>query len=110
MPPPSSLQNLRHVLRDGLFKLARLGVEGFEFFVQRFELFLEILVTHFLAGGDTDVTTRVEAPALGFDLLECGDFAEAEDVTVSQLLAEHFRELRLRVVSAKREIRLFTAV
>jgi len=35
--PSSRLQNLRHVGRDSLSELARLGVEGFELLVQRFE-------------------------------------------------------------------------
>src|ERR1700677_55849 len=37
----SRLQNLRHVASNGLFQVACLDVEGFQFLVQRFELFLK---------------------------------------------------------------------
>ncbi len=54
------------------FELARLGVQGFEFLVQRFELLLEVLVAHGFARRDADVAAGVERPALRFDFLERG--------------------------------------
>jgi hypothetical protein len=58
-----------------LFEFARLGVKDFEFFVQRFQLFLEVLVAHVLARCDAYVTAGVETPALRFDLPKRGGFA-----------------------------------
>ena len=40
----SCFENLRHVRGNGLFEFARVSIERFEFLVQGFELFLEVLV------------------------------------------------------------------
>src|SRR5712691_7586236 len=69
LPPSSRLQNLRHVVGDGLFEVARPVVECFEFFVQRFELCLEILIANFLARCDANVAAGIERPALRLDLI-----------------------------------------
>ena len=53
-------KNLRHVPSDGLFEFARLRVQGFEFLVQLFELFLEVFVADCFAGCDADVAARIE--------------------------------------------------
>ena len=78
----SRLQNLRHIPRDGLFKLARLRVQFFEFLVQRFELLFEVFVADGFAGSDADVAARIKRPALGFDLFQSGDFAETGNIPV----------------------------
>ena len=54
----------------------------FEFLVQRFELFLEVLVAHVLARRDADVAAGVERPALRLDLLERRGLAQAGHVGV----------------------------
>ena len=81
--PRSCFQDLRDILRDGGFQLTRLGVEGFEFLIQGFELLLEILVAHCLARSHAHVAAGVERPALGLDLLEGGGFTKAGDVAVT---------------------------
>src|SRR5262245_25824628 len=70
--PSSRLQNLCHVAGNGSFEVAGLSVQGFEFLVQGFELFLEVLITHGFAWRDTHVTARVQAPALHFNSFERG--------------------------------------
>ena len=67
LAPSSRLQNLRHIAGDGLLQFAGLGVQGFEFLVQRFELFLEVLVADILARRNSHVAARIERPALRFD-------------------------------------------
>ena len=75
LQPSSRLQNLRHVAGDGLFEVARLSVEGFEFLVQGFELFLEVLVAHGFARRDAHVAAGIERPALHFNFFERRGFA-----------------------------------
>ena len=101
-----------------MFEVARLGVEGFEFLVQRFELFLEILVAHGFAGGHAHVAPGIERPALRFDFLERGGAAQAGhvrcDITcglaISSGFAEDFFELRAGFVAAEGEVEGFAAI
>ena len=58
-----------------MFQLPRLSVQRFQFLVEGFKLFLEILVADVFARRDADVATGVERPALGFDFGERGGFA-----------------------------------
>jgi hypothetical protein len=95
---------------DDLFEVASLGVQRFEFLVEDFELFLEILVTHLFAGCDTDVPTRVERPALRFNLREHCDAAQARHVGVFRFSTEHFFKFRARVVAAERVIWFFATI
>ena len=73
----SSIRFTGHVAGDGLFEVARVGVESNEFLVQCFELFLEVFVAHGLAGSHAQVTAGVERPALRFNFLERGRLAKA---------------------------------
>jgi hypothetical protein len=59
-----------------------LRVKRFEFFVQLFELLLEVLVADGFAGCDADIATGVERPALGFDFLEGRGFTQSWNVFV----------------------------
>jgi hypothetical protein len=93
-----------------LFELTRAGVEGFKFLVQRFELFLKILVAHGFASGHANVTTGIERPALRFDFFERGGTAQAGHVGEFRFLAENFFELRAGSVAAESEIQIFTAI
>ena len=52
-----------------------MSIQHFQFLVERFQLFLEVLVADFFARGDADIATGVEAPALGFDFGKGGGFA-----------------------------------
>ena len=65
--PFSPLQNISHVLSDGCFEFAGLGVQRGQLFVQGLKLLLEVLVADFLAGSDADVAARIQAPALRLD-------------------------------------------
>src|SRR6266550_7525113 len=100
--PASSLglQNLRDVVGDSLFEVARLGVEGFEFLVNRFELFLKVFIAHGLARSHTHVASGVERPALRFDLLERGGPAQTGHVSVLRLLDEDLLDLPAGFVAA----------
>ena len=86
----SCFQQFHDVFRDLRLKLPRFGVEDFEFLVKGFELFLEILVAEILALGDADVAAGIERPALGFDFLKGGGFAEAGSVDVGRGVTEDF--------------------
>ena len=81
--PSSRFQNVRHVAGDGLLEIPRLSVEGFQFSVQCFELFLKILIAHGLPGSHPYVATWVERPPLCLDLLDRGRLAQAEHVSVN---------------------------
>ena len=94
-PPLSRLQNLRHIAGDGLFQVAGLGVERFEFLVERFELLLEVLVAHVLARSHADVAARVERPSLRFDFLDVAALQRPGTSAIFRCLAEDFLELRL---------------
>ena len=63
-------KDFRRIFGNGGFELTRLGVQGFKLFVQCFELFLEVLIAHILAGCYADVAAGVERPALCFDFLD----------------------------------------
>ena len=78
----SCFEEFAHVFRDPRFEFAGFVVEDFEFLVESFELFLEILIAEILALGDADVAAGIERPALGFDFLKGGGFAEAGDVPI----------------------------
>ena len=56
----SRLQDLSHVSGDGFFQIAGLGVQGFQFLAQRFELLAEVLVADLLARRDAYVAAGVE--------------------------------------------------
>ena len=73
--PFSRFQNLRHVAGNDLLKFASLGVQGCEFFIQGFELFIEVLVADFLTRNHADVAARIQAPTLRLDLFDCGRLA-----------------------------------
>ena len=70
----SYFEKFHDVFRDPRLKLPRFGVEDFEFLVEGFELFLEILVAEILALADADVAAGIEQPALGLDFLKGGGF------------------------------------
>ena len=57
----SCFQDFGDVFRDGGLQLPRLGVQGFEFLVERFEWFLEVLVADGFAGGHARVAAAIEA-------------------------------------------------
>ena len=59
----------------------RFDVEQFQFLVQFFQPFGEV-ETVLAAGADAHVAARVQAPALGFDLRPCGDFAQSRNILV----------------------------
>lgn len=61
-----------------------LRIERFELLSEGFEFFLEILIADFLAGRNADVATRIQRPALRFDLTQCSGCAEAGDIAVDE--------------------------
>ena len=87
-----------------------MGVEVFEFLIQGFELFLEILIGHDFARRDTHVASGVERPALRFNFIERGGAAQTEHVGVFRFLAESFLELRLGLNAAKDEVEFLAAI
>jgi hypothetical protein len=51
-----------------LLQLPRLGIQRFQFLVQGFKLYLEVLAADLLARRDAYVAAGVERPILGFNL------------------------------------------
>ena len=86
---------------DGVFEVAGLLVEGFEFLVQRFELFFKILIADGLSWSHPYVATGVERPPLCLDLLDRGRLAETEHVGKLRLLAEDLLDFRVRLIAAE---------
>jgi len=93
-----------------LFEFTRLGVQGFEFFVECFKLFLEVLVAHLFTWCDAHVATGVERPTLRFNFLEHGGVAQTRNVDVFRFSAEDLSELRFGLAAAKSKIWLFAAI
>ena len=87
------LQQFHDVRRDPGFKLPRFGIEDFEFLVEGFEPFLEILVAEILALRDADVAAGIERPSLGFDFGEACRLTQPLDVAVVESRREEFAEL-----------------
>jgi hypothetical protein len=73
-------------------------------------LFLEILIVHDFANGHANVASRIERPALRFNLLECGGAAKAGHVSEFWFLAEHFLNLRAGFIAAVSEVQFFAAI
>ena len=106
----SSIRFTGHVAGDGLFEVARVGVESNEFLVQCFELFLEVFVAHGLAGSHAQVTAGVERPALRFNFLERGRLAQAGHIGIRGLRAEHLLQLHLGLGTALGVVQRLAAV
>jgi hypothetical protein len=62
-------------LRDTGLQFQRFGIQHFQFLVERFQLSLEVFIADVFASGNANITSGVEAPALGFDFGKCCCFA-----------------------------------
>src|SRR5262249_44452883 len=72
-----ALQYLRHIRGDPVFKFSCFVVQEFQFFIQFFQ-FLRKLEVVGSPLSHADVATRVQAPSLGFDLIQRGNLAESK--------------------------------
>jgi hypothetical protein len=106
----SRFQNIRHVSRNGCFKLPRLGVQLFEFLIQLFELLLEIFIANRLPRRNADVATGVERPSLCLDLLERCCLAQPGYVGVFRLLPEELSDLGLGFIATEGEVEFLVTI